>query len=198
MPDIHDHASIAELAELFLAALRGLVAHCLTPGVGGHTPSDFPLARLRQQDLERLERDYPDLETAYPLSPMQQGLLFHAACSDADPYRVQLCLDIEGALDQPSMHEAWQRLLDRHEALRVAVIEQDGVPLQIVRHGLALPWREEDWSALGEAAFHGGRGLPRSGSRAGLRFRQRSAAAVALLRRSASRWVMVLPIIIWC
>ena len=192
--DIHDHASIAELAELFLAALRGLVAHCLTPGVGGHTPSDFPLARLRQQDLERLERDYPDLETAYPLSPLQQGLLFHAAYdSSADPYRVQLCLDIEGALDQPSMHEAWQRLLDRHESLRVAVIEQDGVPLQIVRHGLALPWREEDWSALGEAAFQRRLAAFLDQDRAqGFDFASGPLLRVALLRRSASRWVMVL------
>ncbi|MGO8914666.1 MAG: condensation domain-containing protein, partial [Stellaceae bacterium] len=192
--DIHDRASIAALAELFLAALRGLVAHCLTPGIGGHTPSDFPLLRLRQEDLERLERDYPDLETAYPLSPLQQGLLFHAAYdSSADPYRVQLCLDIEGALDQPSMREAWQRLLDRHESLRVAVIEQDGLPLQIVRHGLALPWREEDWSAPGEAAFQRRlAGFLDQDRAQGFDFASGPLLRVALLRRSASRWVMVL------
>ncbi|HXZ02934.1 MAG TPA: condensation domain-containing protein, partial [Stellaceae bacterium] len=192
--DIHDRASITALAEIFFAALRGLVAHCLTPGVGGHTPSDFPLARLRQEDLERLERDYPDLEAVYPLSPLQQGLLFHAAYdSNADPYRVQLCLDIEGALDQPSMRQAWQHLLDRHESLRVAVIERDGLPLQIVRHGLALPWREEDWSALGETAFQRRLTAFLDQDRAqGFDFASGPLLRVALLRRSASRWVMVL------
>ena len=192
--DIHDRASIAALAELFNAALHGLVAHCLTPGVGGHTPSDFPLARLRQEDLERLERDYPDIEAAYPLSPLQQGLLFHATYdSSADPYRVQLCLDIEGALDQLSMREAWQSLLDRHESLRVAVIEQDGLPLQIVRHGLALPWREEDWSGLGEAAFQRRLAAFLDEDRTqGFDFASGPLLRVALLRRSASRWVMVL------
>ncbi len=185
---------MAALGELFLAALRGLVAHCLTPGVGGHTPSDFPLAPLRQEELERVERAYPDLEAIYPLSPLQQGLLFHARYdSDADPYRVQLCLDIEGSLDRTAMREAWRRLLDRHEALRVAVSEQDGVPLQIVRRGLAPPWREEDWSSLGEAAFQARLAAFLEEDRArGFDFARGPLLRLALLRRSPSRWMMVL------
>jgi amino acid adenylation domain-containing protein/non-ribosomal peptide synthase protein (TIGR01720 family) len=38
----------------FAGALRGLVAHACAPGSGGVTPSDFPRARVTQQDLDRL------------------------------------------------------------------------------------------------------------------------------------------------
>jgi hypothetical protein len=34
--------------------LRALVAHCREAGAGGFTPSDFPLARLSQRQLDRL------------------------------------------------------------------------------------------------------------------------------------------------
>ncbi|HUC63937.1 MAG TPA: condensation domain-containing protein, partial [Stellaceae bacterium] len=192
--DLHERQSIAALAELFLSALRGLAAHCVTPGVGGHTPSDFPLAPMSAEDVERLERDYPDLEAVYPLSPLQQGLRFHALyAGKADPYRVQLCLGLEGPLDVGLMRLAWQRLFERHEALRVALIEQDGRPLQVVRRGLALPWHEDDWSALDDASFPQRLAAFLAEDRAaGFDFAAGPLMRVALFRQSAVRWTIVL------
>src|SRR5207237_378257 len=45
-------AMIERLAQEYLVALRALIAHCLAAG-GGYTPSDFPRARVSQQDLDR-------------------------------------------------------------------------------------------------------------------------------------------------
>lgn len=44
----------------------------------GVTPSDFPLARLSQTQLDQLPVPAAEIADLYPLAPMQQGMLFHA------------------------------------------------------------------------------------------------------------------------
>ena len=48
------------------------------PGAGGRSPSDVALAGLRQGEIEDLEGRYREIEDILPLSPLQEGLLFHA------------------------------------------------------------------------------------------------------------------------
>ena len=48
------------------------------PGAGGRTPSDLALVDLTQGEIERLESHYGRIEDILPLSPLQEGLLFHA------------------------------------------------------------------------------------------------------------------------
>jgi non-ribosomal peptide synthase protein (TIGR01720 family) len=47
-------ATVKRLADDFMEQLRSLMMHCLALGVGGFTPSDFPLAQLHQRDLDTL------------------------------------------------------------------------------------------------------------------------------------------------
>jgi non-ribosomal peptide synthase protein (TIGR01720 family) len=51
---LHHRTTIESLATETMHALRMLLTHCLTPGAGGLTPSDFPLTRLDQASLDRL------------------------------------------------------------------------------------------------------------------------------------------------
>src|SRR5262249_12423839 len=124
-------------------------------GVGSHTASDFPMARLDQIEFAGLSIQYPSIEDVYPLSPLQQGLLFHSLYDETndDPYHVQACLTLTGDLDVERLYQAWKLLFERHASLRVAVARTHGVPLQVVRGDLTLPWHFEDWSHLDEAAF---------------------------------------------
>ena len=52
--NIHRWATIEHIAHQFLEALRALITHCQSPEVEGYTPSDFPLARLDEQKLDKL------------------------------------------------------------------------------------------------------------------------------------------------
>lgn len=52
--NIHRRSTVEALAQHFDAALQGLIAHCLSPDAGGVTPSDFPLAGLDQNQLEKI------------------------------------------------------------------------------------------------------------------------------------------------
>jgi len=51
---IHRRSTIEGLVECFAEALRSLISHCVSPGAGGYTPSDFSAARVTQDDLSKL------------------------------------------------------------------------------------------------------------------------------------------------
>src|SRR5262249_9098367 len=83
-----------------VAAREELIEHCRSPGAGGYVPSDFPLAGLDQPGLDRLLARQRGVEDVYPLSALQQGLLFHSLYApDDDAYFEQLSCRLEGALD---------------------------------------------------------------------------------------------------
>ncbi|MBF6370748.1 hypothetical protein IU469_34400, partial [Nocardia puris] len=52
---------VRAFAEHWVRALGGLAEHGTRPGSGGHTPSDFPLVRLSQADLDRFTQTVPAL-----------------------------------------------------------------------------------------------------------------------------------------
>src|SRR5690606_29192217 len=68
--------TIAALAESFLHTLKGLIGHCLSPEAGAITPGDFPLAGLSQEALDAQPYDRREIGDIFPLSPMQEGMLF--------------------------------------------------------------------------------------------------------------------------
>ncbi|TFF33794.1 non-ribosomal peptide synthetase, partial [Pseudomonas sp. RIT623] len=140
-------ATIEALAAGYREELEQLVGHCA--GHHGVTPSDFPLARVSQQQLDALPLSVDNLADLYPLSAMQQGMLFHTLYDQASPqYINQMQLDVEG-LDPQRFRQAWQAALDAHDILRSgfhwgADLEQ---PLQWVARQVELPCQLHDWRA---------------------------------------------------
>jgi microcystin synthetase protein McyA len=51
---LHRHSTVESLVQKYLQALLKLIDHCLSPEVGGYTPSDFPVANLNQQELDEI------------------------------------------------------------------------------------------------------------------------------------------------
>ncbi len=86
----------------------------------------------------------------YPLSPMQQGMLFHTLSSpDSGVYVEQLHCTLNGQLQVREFARAWQQIIERHSVLRTAFIwEGVSTPLQIVRQILKLPVIQQDWRKL--------------------------------------------------
>ncbi|NLC71631.1 MAG: amino acid adenylation domain-containing protein, partial [Desulfuromonadaceae bacterium] len=93
--------------------------------------------------LGRLKRLYPDLETALPLTPLQQGILFHSLESPG-AYQVQLCFRIEGIFDTQRFAAAWKEVLGRHQILRMAVPDGETAFMAVIRRA-ELPFTCEDW-----------------------------------------------------
>ncbi|MER7707476.1 amino acid adenylation domain-containing protein [Kitasatospora sp. NPDC097605] len=93
----------------------------------------------------------PAVEDVWPLSPLQEGMLYHTALDQDGPdtYTVQSVYGIEGPLDAARLKASWQALLDRHAALRVCFRYVSGARMvQVVLRDVTIPWRETDLSAL--------------------------------------------------
>src|SRR6185369_4222495 len=132
--NLHRRETIEGLAANIIRSLRAFIAHCLSPGAGGFTPSDFPLAALDQKTVDWLVKEKRDIEDIYPLSPMQQGLLFHTLYApEASEYFVQLSCTLQGELDSEAFRRVWQEVLERHSITRTSFVwENLKQPLQIV------------------------------------------------------------------
>ncbi|MGW1148039.1 amino acid adenylation domain-containing protein [Streptomyces sp. NPDC002454] len=107
---------------------------------------------MGQGAVEELEAAVPGLVDVWPLSPLQEGLLFHARYDETghDAYVGQWHLDLEGDLDPAVLRRSWQAVLDRHANLRTGfrhVTGREG-PVQVVAAQVTPPWREVDLSGL--------------------------------------------------
>ena len=125
------------------------------PGAGGRTPCDLPLVALTQAEIERLESTYPQIEDILPLSPLQEGLLFHALydAQAPDVYTVQLELGLAGPLDSDALQAAARALVQRHASLRAGFRHENlSRPVQIILPRVTVPWRRIDLSLLDDAS----------------------------------------------
>ncbi|MFD8495278.1 amino acid adenylation domain-containing protein [Amycolatopsis sp. NPDC059657] len=89
------------------------------------------------------------VEDVLPLSPTQQGMVFHALFDEQAPdvYTGQLTLSLDGPLDAARFRAAAEALLRRHANLRAEFRTlSSGKVTQVVRREVALPWRETDLS----------------------------------------------------
>ncbi|RSM99102.1 non-ribosomal peptide synthetase [Nonomuraea sp. WAC 01424] len=150
-----DPATVERLGETWLDLLTGLAAHAGAPGAGGHTPSDFDLVGVTQRDVEELEAAAPGLTGIWPLSPLQEGMLFERALDESgvDVYQSQRILDLEGPLDADRLRAAWKPLTARYESLRTSFHQLgSGQTVQVVVAEADIPWREADLSHLDDDA----------------------------------------------
>ncbi|WP_199443117.1 non-ribosomal peptide synthase/polyketide synthase [Umezawaea beigongshangensis] len=150
--EVHDERTVRRLAEDTVLALGQIVEHCAGPDAGGRTPSDFPLAGLDQEGVDRVVGDGRHVEDVYPLTPLQAGLVFHGLVdAGSTAYVDQFRLRLGGVARPDALAEAFQRVVDRTPVLRSSVV-WEGVeqPLQVVHRRVRVPVVQHDWRALPE------------------------------------------------
>lgn len=144
--NLHKAETIENIAQTMQTAINGLIASLAS--------GDFSLAGLSAAELTGLQAQYPGLEALYPLSPTQEGMLFHALSdSSADVYFEQLSYDFQGQLDCALFQQAWRTVLQRHSVLRTAVVWKGlGRPLQALLKEPEFHWQNQDWRDLSAEA----------------------------------------------
>ncbi|MEG4054805.1 amino acid adenylation domain-containing protein [Microcoleus sp. Pol7_B2] len=95
-----------------------------------------------------------NVEDFYPLSPMQQGMLFHTIYSpNSGVYFEQLTCTLRKLANAQAFKQAWQQVTDRHPILRTSFVwEGLKEPVQVVSRQVQLPWEECDWQEIAPAA----------------------------------------------
>ncbi|MCD2119456.1 non-ribosomal peptide synthetase [Rhodococcus pyridinivorans] len=142
-----DRADVEDLAQRWVRALEALAAHATRPEAGGRTPSDLSLVDVTQRDIDLWESRYRGAADAWPLAPLQAGLLYHALLAEghSDAYSTQVLVHLAGVVDAQRLRTAADALLGRYPNLRTAfVASESGIPVQVVVDEVTLPWREVD------------------------------------------------------
>ncbi|MCY0929651.1 amino acid adenylation domain-containing protein [Streptomyces sp. H27-H1] len=135
----------------FEAALTALAAL----EQGGHSPSDFPLVRLTQADVDAL--DGPALRAVLPLTPLQEGLYFHSVFDDdsAGSYVEQQLLTLEGELDAGRLAAATTRLLALYPNLAARFTAlADGRVVSVLESGAEAPFTTLDRPGITDEELH--------------------------------------------
>src|SRR6185312_9980198 len=97
------------------------------------------LVDLKPEHIERIVRSVPggaaNIQDIYPLAPLQEGMLFHYLLKQegADTYAVSTLLSVSSTQRLKELMTALQVVVDRHDALRTAVLWEDlPRPVQVV------------------------------------------------------------------
>lgn len=155
---------VAELGRLWFAALRALVEHgTSTEAIVPRQTVPPALPRegspLGGEPLDRNDTELAALGAriglpvveALPMTPLQEGLLFHARYDsrDLDVYNVQISLEVRGRLHAERFRGACDALLERHPMLRAAFLQKrSGEPVQVIPERTAMPWHVHDLAGL--------------------------------------------------
>jgi nonribosomal peptide synthetase protein BlmV len=119
-----------------------LVAKAQRAGLGFTTDDLFALRTIRR--LAECTRpvvatsEAPSQPRRARLTPLQQGILFHAL-QDPTAYVAQVSCRLDGDVDCDELVAALQSMLDRHPVLRLAIDTSGAEPAQVVQPSVVLP-----------------------------------------------------------
>ncbi|HEY9767131.1 MAG TPA: amino acid adenylation domain-containing protein [Coleofasciculaceae cyanobacterium] len=85
-----------------------------------------------------------NIANIYPMTPMQQGILFHTLnAPQTGIYVVQSSYQFNNQINLPAFKQAWQQVINQHCVLRTSFHwQQHHEPFQVVHKQVELPWRE--------------------------------------------------------
>jgi amino acid adenylation domain-containing protein len=176
------------------ASLPAKTGPAATPPAHANASAPFALSGLDADALAALRARHPGAEDAYPLSSLQQGLLFHSLLDPASgSYVNQLVIEADGPFDPDAWVGAWRDAVAAHSILRTAFL-WDGLdrPLQRVERAAALPVARRDWSGLSggkrETALSG---LLAEDRARGFALDQAPLLRLAVIRCAPARWWLV-------
>jgi len=145
--------TIERFVENFKSELIRLIGFCTSREKRESTPSDFTYPHLSIEAVDRLGREYPgSIEDIYPLTPMQQGMLFLSLYdTSSEAYFEQFSYRLHGDLDVRVVEKSINELFKRQEVLRTAIIYRDvEKPLQVVLGDRRVEFYYEDFRGPGD------------------------------------------------
>ncbi|MCB9417790.1 MAG: amino acid adenylation domain-containing protein, partial [Mycolicibacterium sp.] len=139
-----DDEQVDRLSRLWFDALGGICTHVRNGG-GGLTPSDILPAQLNQDQIDSLNRQF-EIADVLPLTPVQQGLLFHSTFTrGADNiYAVQLDIALAGELDPHRLRDAVGTVIKRHPNLAARFCEDFDQPVQVIAAEPVIAWHYQE------------------------------------------------------
>ncbi|WP_116115615.1 non-ribosomal peptide synthetase [Austwickia chelonae] len=150
--ELLDEATTDDLRARWAESLAALTVHARNT-TGGASPSDLAVPGVDLATLAALEDRHGAIADILPLSPLQEGLLFHALSDDHDAYTLAAALDITGPVDAERLRTALHDTVARHPQMGAAFdVDSLDHPVQIQPRHVDIPFDTHDLSALPAAA----------------------------------------------
>ncbi|MET0650340.1 MAG: condensation domain-containing protein, partial [Pyrinomonadaceae bacterium] len=148
--ETHARATVEKLAGEYMRSVERIVEQSRTEGEVEYGAGDFELAEMSVSEVREVAGGRRDIEDIYPLSPMQQGMLFYSLYAPhSGMYAEQMSCTLYGELNVEAFEQAWRTVVERHPVLRTAFAwESLDKPAQVVRRNVRLPLEKYDWSSL--------------------------------------------------
>ncbi|MBU3179510.1 non-ribosomal peptide synthetase, partial [Clostridium estertheticum] len=117
----YNEKTIEQLIHNYKDNLINLIDHCLNTENEEKTASDITNENISLYELKPYLKDINNIESIYPLTPMQEGMLYNTLVDDrSEAYREVLLVKIKGQLNINLLEESFNRLIERHDVLRTA------------------------------------------------------------------------------
>lgn len=136
-----EHSNISKLAELYKSNLLKIVAHCISVATPVLTPSDLGDKELTIEELEDVKQVVVrNIEHIYPMTPMQEGMLFHALANrESGAYFEQALLTLDGQVEVEALEQSIRHVVDQHDILRTAFLHKRlNRPRQVVMEEVSI------------------------------------------------------------
>ncbi|MGE5343979.1 MAG: amino acid adenylation domain-containing protein [Candidatus Omnitrophota bacterium] len=142
--------TIEALIDNFSSQLKRIILFCSEKENPEFTPADFTYKGLSIDTVEQLMKSYGDIEDIYTLSPMQEGMLFHALVEESSSYFEQTSYRLKGELNIEQVKHSLNELARRHDVLRTTFVYKDmDRPIQVVLKNRAIDFYFEDIINIG-------------------------------------------------
>jgi amino acid adenylation domain-containing protein/non-ribosomal peptide synthase protein (TIGR01720 family) len=127
--------TVRDLSNRYQTELEQLISYCAARDERQLTPGDLTYRELSIELLDRLNQRYSgSIADIYPLTPMQEGMLFHTLLEENTAmFLERTSYRLQGDLDTNLVEQSLNELLKRYEILRAAFIHDTlERPLQVV------------------------------------------------------------------
>jgi amino acid adenylation domain len=156
-PALHRRQTVESVAQSCMSTLELLVRR--GSGVrAARVPSDFPLASVTQEQLDRVIEETGGADDLYDLTPVQSGMLLHSLMGGE--YGACHVIECAPGIEESVVVDVWRELVRRHPVLRSSV-QWHGLdqPVQVVHPVESVDIEIADWSeALVDTATDESRG----------------------------------------
>eukprot|EP01125_Pyxidicula_operculata_P018052 TRINITY_DN6394_c0_g2_i1.p1 TRINITY_DN6394_c0_g2~~TRINITY_DN6394_c0_g2_i1.p1 ORF type:complete len:4557 (+),score=1106.77 TRINITY_DN6394_c0_g2_i1:1-13671(+) len=123
-----------------------------------YTPSDFALVSqsLSQQQLDEIIKENVDVIDIYPLTPMQEGMMYHTLLDGSSQQYITQAKWVfsRSNVDVNRFKQSWQLLIDRHAIFRTQFHKGFKFPLQLVVNKIDINkvWYEVEINSTTESS----------------------------------------------
>ncbi|MFB0846532.1 amino acid adenylation domain-containing protein [Paenibacillus oleatilyticus] len=148
---------IEKLAVCLKQEFNAIIDYCEAHPLLQYSIFDFPQTEVRRTEIERIiaehvaksdKAEHGEIEDIYPLTPMQNAILFHNIFYSSHGLNSQqIYWLLEGEMNEEAYRRAWQAVIDAHPVLRTSFRwRRLKEPVQIVYRTMQLHFGIVDWT----------------------------------------------------